>query len=187
MKLQPGRVYRTRDFRRYDSNATRFAARMVREGSLVQLRKGLYHAPRQAFWGPVPPREDELLRAFFGDTPWLRTGPSVWNTLGLGTTSVEANPLVYNTGRTGLVELGGRKFKLRRVRFPRDPSPEFFVVDLLENLQRTDRGEEDVLRQLGKALEEGRFDPERLHEMAFGYGTRATQEAVADVTARVAG
>ena len=46
---------------------------------------------------------------------------------------MEAVPLVYNTTRTGQVELGSRRFELRRVRFPREPDPEYFVVAVLEN------------------------------------------------------
>ncbi|MDT8437086.1 MAG: hypothetical protein RRA92_10075 [Gemmatimonadota bacterium] len=177
-RLRKGRVYRTEDFSRFDRNPTRLAARLVRQGDLRRLRKGLYHAPRHGAFGEVPPSEDELLRAFFRGRPFLRTGPGVWNGLGLGSTAVEALPLVYNTTRTEEVELGGRRFELRRVRFPRSPDPEFFVVDLLENANRAGIDLEAVGRALAGALRAGRFVGARLGERAAEYGTLATAELV---------
>jgi hypothetical protein len=102
----------------------------------------------------------------------------VWNTLGLGTTGVEAVPLVYNTTQTGEVGLSGRRFELRRVGFPPRPSLEYFVVDLLENTERAGVDRETVQHALSRAVAAGRFDPERLRMMAQRYGTRATAEVV---------
>jgi hypothetical protein len=177
-KLQTGRVYRTRDFARYDSNPTRLVAKLVEQGKLKRLRHGLYHAPAQGAFGEVPPAEEALLRAYFGGNPFLRTGPSVWNGLGLGSTAVEAVPLVYNTTLTGKVELGGRPFEFRRTRFPRNPSREFFVVDLLQNSGRAgvDRGQVQDL--LARAVEQGQFDTQRLRSMAGEFGTREVQARV---------
>ena len=177
-RLQPGKVYRTEYFRRFDTNPTRFASKLVKRGELQQLRKGLYYVPRPSAFGAVPPTEAALLAAFFRGRPYLRTGPSVWNTLGLGTTGVEAVPLVYNTTQTGEVELGGRRFEFRRVRFPPQPSPEYFVVDLLENTERAGVDRETVRDALSRAVTAGRFDPEHLLTMAQRYGTRATEEEV---------
>lgn len=177
-RLQDGRVYRTEEFRQVDSNPTRLVKRMVARGRLVPLRHGLYYAPRGSSFGPVPPREDELLRAFFRGKPYLRTGPSVWNTLGLGTTMVEARPLVYNTTRTGPMELAGRHFELRRARFPRRATAEFFVVDLLENRGRAGLEPELAHHALVEALKAGRFSGDVLEDMAARFGTRATQAFV---------
>lgn len=177
-RLQEGRVYRTEEFRQVDSNPTRLVKRMVAQGRLMPLRHGLYYAPRQSSFGPVPPREGELLRAFFRGKPYLRTGPSTWNTLGLGTTMVEARPLVYNTTRTGQVELAGRHFDLRRARFPRRATPEFFVVDLLENRGRAGLDPELAHHALVEALKVGRFSGDALESMATRFGTQVTQAFV---------
>lgn len=178
LNLRPGKVYRTEYFRRFDKNPTRFVSKLVKRGELRPLRKGLYHAPRPSAFGAVPPTEAALLAAFFRGRPYLRTGPSVWNTLGLGTTGVEAVPLVYNTTQTAEVELGGRRFEFRRVSFPSKPSLEYFVVDLLENTERAGVDRETIQDALAKAVTAGRFDPERLVMMAQRYGTRATKEVV---------
>jgi len=173
-RLQEGRVYRTEDFREVDSNPTRLVKRMVARGRLMPLRHGLYYAPRESSFGPVPPREDELLRAFFRGKPYLRTGPSIWNALGLGTTMVEARPLVYNTTRSGTVELAGRLFELRRAGFPRWATPEFFVVDLLENRGRAGLDQDRAHHALVEALRAGRFSGDALEDMAARFGTHAT-------------
>ena len=57
------------------------------------------------------------MRAFLAGSPFVITGPCVWNALGLGTTAVHADTLVYNTKRSRTFELGGRSFRLRRVAF----------------------------------------------------------------------
>ncbi len=178
LRLEPGRVYRTEDLGRYDSNPTRLAGKLVRSGLLRQLRKGVYYAPEQSAFGEVPPSEAQFLKSLFRGRPYLRTGPSVWNTLGLGATAVEAVPLVYNTTRTGIVQLGGRQFEMRRVQFPRKPPPEYFVVDLLENLGRAGADAQTVHRALAAAVKSGRFDAMVLREMASRYAARATQKVV---------
>jgi len=177
-KLREGKVYRTEYFRRFDKNPTRFASKLVNRGDLQRLRKGLYHVPRPSAFGEVPPSESELLSAFVRGRRYLRTGPSVWNALGLGTTGVEAVPLVYNTTQTGEVELDGRRFEFRRVSFPRDPDPEYFVVDLLENTERAGVDRATVQKALSRALAVGRFDSGRLLAAARQYGSRATERLV---------
>ncbi|MDP2959603.1 MAG: hypothetical protein Q8N53_24575 [Longimicrobiales bacterium] len=179
--LQPGRVYRTEEFKPFDANAGRVVRRLVAKGLLEALRKGLYYAPLTSSFGPVPPSESTLLHAFFRGRPYLRTGPSVWNSLSLGTTAVEVTPLVYNTTRSGLVKLAGRTFELRRNRFPRHPSAEFFVVDLIENGSRAGLDAELAGRALVDSLRAGRFDATKLEVMAAKYATGSTQAFVHDV------
>lgn len=177
-RLEPGKVYRTADLSRYDQNPTRLAAKLVSAGQLRRLRKGLYYAPKHSVFGEVPPSEDEFLRSFFRGRPYLRSGPTVWNGLGLGATAVEAVPLVYNTTRTGSVKVGGKRLELRRVAFPRRTSAEFFVVDLLENLDRAGVDADTVRRALKVAVRAGRFQPDVLRELAIRYGGQATRAII---------
>jgi hypothetical protein len=118
------------------------------------------------------------MRAFLNGAPFVFTGPDRWNALGLGTTAVFAAPLVYNTKRSGTFELGGRRFVLRRVAFPPDPPPEWFVVDLFEHAEQAGASRAELTVMLGRALERGVFDRERLKEMAKRYGNKATQACV---------
>ncbi len=174
-ELAPGSVYRTRDLEAWSANAPRLAKRLVEEGQLVPLAHGLFAHPKRGRFGTVPPSDEEMLRAFLDGTPFLITGPERWNALGLGATAVFAMPLVYNTKRSGVFDLGGRKFMLRRVAFPEVPPREWFVVDLLEHADQAGVARTDVVRALAVAMQSGRFDRGRLRAMAERYGTKATR------------
>lgn len=174
-RLHPGRVYRTRDLAGWGANAPRLAKRLVREGKLVPLAHGLFAHPRRGRFGAVPPSDEEVMRAFLDGAPFLFTGPDRWNTLGLGTTALFAAPLVYNTKRSGTFELGGRRYVLRRVAFPGRPTPEWFVVDLLENAEQAGASRIDLADALARAVARGAFDRERLREAVRGHGTKRTQ------------
>ncbi len=177
--LRSGTVYRTKFFSKYGKNPTRLASRLVNEGRLERLRSGLYYAPRRSRFGVVPPSDKELLRAFFDGAPYLVTGPSVWNTLALGSTAVANVQLVYNKERTGEVELAGRRFDLRRVRFPRqDVGPEYYVVDLFENAELAGVELSVLSNNLSRAVMNQRFDSSRLDAAADRYGSRQTRRAV---------
>jgi len=161
------------------SNAPRLAKRLVRDGQLVQLRRGLFAGPKHSRFGSVPPSDEELMRAFLRGGPCVFTGPERWNALGLGATAVFSAPLVYNTKRSGEVELGGRRFLLRRVAFPRDLTPEWFAVDLLENAERAGASAETVASSLASAVARGEFDLQRLLAMASEYATERTRSLLA--------
>ncbi|MCB9661718.1 MAG: hypothetical protein H6726_29000 [Sandaracinaceae bacterium] len=179
-QLEPGRAYRTRDLRRWSANPTRLARRLVDEGKLREAAHGLYYAPVPTKFGPAPAADEELLRGFLGDEPFLVTGPPRWNALGLGSTAMFAMTLVYNTRRTGEVVLGGRRFLLRRVYFPEAPTPEWFVVDLLQHHDMAGVALSELREGLVATLRLGRWDRERLREMAETYGTKATLALVED-------
>ena len=177
-KLTPGRVYRTREFRKWGANAPRLAKRLFMSGTIIPLAHGLFAVPKRSRFGPVPPADDEVIRAFLSSTQFLFTGPDRWNALGLGTTALWAMPLVYNTKRSGTFTLGGRRFMLKRVAFPAKPPPEWFVVDLLENADLAGVSRSDLAGALQRALRAGSFDGNRLREMAKAFGTRKTQQLV---------
>ncbi|MCK6528731.1 hypothetical protein L6R50_14615 [Myxococcota bacterium] len=179
-QIEPGRAYRTRDLRRWSANPTRLARRLVDEGRLREAAHGLYYAPVPTKFGPAPAAQEELLRAYLGGEPFLVTGPPQWNALGLGSTALFAVTLVYNTRRTGEVVLGGRRFLMRRVYFPEDPTPEWFVVDLLQHRGMAGVALSELWEGLVATLQLGRWDRERLRKMAETYGTRATLALVED-------
>lgn len=178
MRLAKGRVYRTQELAKYNSNPTRLAKSLVKKGLFQRLRHGLFYAPRRSAFGEVPPSETALLKGYFGGKPYLRTGPSVWNTLGLGTTAVESVPLVYNTTKSGVDTLGKKRFEFRRVKFPTKVDREYLVVDLFENLGRAGADRLTVQKALARALSHGRFDALTLLKRAKQYGSKATQEAI---------
>lgn len=178
-QLEPGRVYRTQDLAAWGQNPSRLAQRLEREGQLRRLARGLFVHPRQSRFGAVPPDDTELLRAFLEGAPFVITGPERWNALGLGTTAMFSSRLVYNTKRSGTFKLGGRRFLLRRVRFPESSSSaEWFVVDLLEHHEMAGASLVELERRLSRALAAGRFNLGELRAMAREYSTHATQALV---------
>jgi hypothetical protein len=181
-RLKPGAVYRTSDLEQWSANPSRLAKRLVKEGKLKPLREhGLFACPKPTRFGDAPPRDETALKAFLKNTPFVFTGSQKWNALGLGTTAVFATPLVYNRKRSGTFELGGRKFELRRVAFPNDPPPEWYVIDLLENAARAGADPRDIAQALGRAR--NRFDQDQLQRMAKKFGTKKTQAAITQALA----
>ena len=154
------------------------AKRLVREGTLLPVAHGLFSCPRRSRFGLVPSKEEEVMRAFLDGGRFLFTGPEMWNSLGLGTTALFSSPLVYNTKRSGAFDLGGRRFTLRRVAFPDHPTPEWFVIDLLEHAEAAGASRRGIAKELRRAVRQGAFDAERLRELASRYGTRATRAIV---------
>jgi len=173
-ELRPGRAYRTRNLRRWSANPTRLARRLVREGRLRRAAHGLFYAPIPTRFGPAPPEEIELLRAFFGGSPFLISGPPRWNALDLGATAMFAATLVYNTKRTGVFTLDGRRYLLRRVLFPEAPPPEYFVVDLIQHHDMAGVSLGDLEERLVATAKEGRWDRQMLVGMAQRFGARNT-------------
>jgi hypothetical protein len=184
---EPGRVYRTGELKQWTQNPTRMARRLVDQGVLKPLAQGLYAAPRQTPFGEAPPTDEAILDAFLDHTRYVFTGPERWNALGLGSTALFPRQLVYNTRRSGEFELGGRSFLLRRVKFPRRATPEWFVVDLIEHRDMVGLDAEQLQRRLRSALAAGRFDLERIRRAAEEYGTHATRRIVEQALAGAAG
>jgi hypothetical protein len=176
--LEPGRAYRTHELRRWGQNPTRLAARLAPEGGLREAAHGLYYVPVPTRFGPAPALESELLRAFLNDTPFVITGPPRWNALDLGATAMFARTLVYNTERTGEFELDGRRFLLRRVRFPSAPSPEWFVVDLFQHHAMAGVALTTLEDGLERTLRLGRWDEPRLLAAAETFGTHDTRARI---------
>jgi hypothetical protein len=85
-----------------------------------------------------------------------------------------ASTLVYNQKRTGEFTFDGRRFLLRRVLFPENPSPEWFVVDLLQHHDMAGVSLAELAVRIVSTLREGRWNRQQLHEAAERYGTKAT-------------
>jgi hypothetical protein len=177
-KLRPGRVYRTRELVRWGRNATRLARRLERLKLLLPLGHGLYFRPEASRFGPVPPEDEEVVRGFLKNGPFLFSGPHRWNALGLGSTAILAEQLVYNTKRSGRFRLGNRTYRFRRVRFPRNPTPEWFAVDLLQNHEMAGVGLDRLEEGLRGAVRAGTLRSRELRESADRYGTRRTRSLV---------
>ena len=67
---------------------------------------------------------------------------------------------------SGDFSFDGRRFLLRRVLFPEDPPPEWFVIDLLQHHDIAGVSLRELEDRLTATLREGRWDADRLRSMA---------------------
>lgn len=167
---EAGAVYRTADLLAFTKNPSRLAKRLVHKGALEQLGAGLYGAPRASAFGKLRPNSDAVLRAFLKGTPFLVTGPGVWNALGLGSTAVYPSELVYNTMRSGEFTLAGRRYRLMRRAFPEHPTPEWYAIDLIEHRREAGVDADTLVRGLRKAIARKTLSAEGLRFAAARWG-----------------
>lgn len=173
--FRPGRVYRRADVAAYSKSVDRHLRELVDEGFLVKLQNGLYYHPKQSAFGPAPADDDTLVRAFLKDKDYLLTTPNAYNSLGMGTTQLYNRQVVYNKKRHGRFTLGGRTFDFqRKPDFPSKLSPEFLLVDLLNNMKYVAEDHEALrARAREKALE---LDAKKLTTAAKKYGKVSTRQ-----------
>lgn len=176
-ELQAGRVYRREDLARLSSAVDRHLRELVASGKLKKLAQGLYHAPKQSSFGPLPPADEQVVGGFLRDKDFLVFSPSAYNAVGLGTTQLYNRTLVYNHKRHGVFRLGNRQFDFRmKPRFPKKLTPEFLYVDLLNNLEELAEDRDAVLRQARSKLLS--FDSARLQRAADSFGSVATRKCL---------
>lgn len=175
--LRPGQVYRREDLARMSNAVDRHLRELVASGRLKKLAQGLYHAPRQSSFGPLPPEDADVVGGFLRDKDFLVFSPSAYNAVGLGTTQLYNRTLVYNHKRHGVFKLGNRQFDFRmKPRFPKKLTLEFLYVDLLNNLDDLAEDRDAVLRQAQGKLPS--FDRARLQRALDSFGTVATRKRV---------
>ena len=174
-ELKAGHVYRREDLARLSNAVDRHLRELVSMGKLQKLAQGLYHAPKQSNFGPLPPADDQVVKGFLRDKEFLVFSPSSYNAVGLGTTQLYNRTLVYNHKRHGVFRLGNRQFDFRvKPRFPKKLSREFLYVDLLNNLEELAEDRDVVLSQARSKL--GSFDIDRLQGAVENYGNMTTRK-----------
>lgn len=179
-RLRPGQVYRRKDLARWSSAVDRHLRQLVTDGRLEKVSAGLYLAPRKTRFGNAPAAPEKLVRRFLGDDHFLMVSPSAFNSLGVGTTQLYNEPVVYNRKRHGRYELDGRTYDFRmRAGVPTQLSEEVLLVDLLHNL---DRLPEDKAAILPRALDRARhMDRSRLARAVRDFGSARAERLLAPV------
>ena len=173
--LRPGQVYRRADLAVFSAAVDRHLRQLVDAGELKKLGFGVYHRPQKSVFGEVPAEEQNVVKAFLKDDDFLVMSLNAYNALGVGTTQLYNERLVYNRKRDGHMELNGQKyFFLKNRKFPKKVTEAFLLVDLVNNLrllaEDRDRVKEFVAeRALDLGLEE-------LRRTATDYGNVATRK-----------
>ena len=110
---------------------------------------------------------------------FLVASPNAYNSLGVGTTQLYDKTVVLNHKRHGLFSLGGRTFDFRvKPSFPRSLSPEFLLVDLVNNVDRLAESKNDVLARVKDRASS--YDAPRLERFARDYGNVRTKKFFAE-------
>ena len=168
--LKPGEVYRRADLAPWSRSVDRHLAELVEEGALQKVSHGVYYAPKKTVFGTSAPDEETLVRTFLKDDRFLLTSPNAYNSLGVGTTQLYNERVVYNHKRHGEFNLGDRKFFFhQKPHFPKKLTEEFLLVDLVNNLDKLAEDTNTVLRNVfskGKTM-----DTKRLKRSVKEYGS----------------
>ncbi len=154
--LKSGQVYRRVDLEKWSTAVDRHLKQLVEDGTLQKMSQGLYYFPEKASFGPVPPEDKKLVRAFLRSDEFLLTSPNFYNSLGVGTTQLYNKTIIYNHKRHGEFVLGGKVFDFRlKHKFPRELSKEFLFVDLLNNCNELAEDRDNLLRSVKEKVLEG--------------------------------
>lgn len=173
--LKQGKVYRRSDLEAYSAAVDRHLGMLVKEGALQKIAPGMYYHPKGSVYGVVPPDDEALVKSFLKDDRFLLTSPNAYNSLGVGTTQLYNKRVVYNHKRHGEYKLGNKSFTfLKKPHFPKQVTPEFLVVDLVNNV---DTLAEDKTMVLGKVAEKvQQMDLKKLAKAVKEYGSARTQK-----------
>lgn len=148
-RLRPGQVYRRADLEKWSKSVDRDLAKLVENGTLAKVSRGLYVFPKMSRFGVLPPQPEKLVKAFLKDDDFLLTSPNDYNSLGLGTTQLYNVQFVYNHKRHGRFELEGQVFDFKmKARFPKKATTEFLLVELVNNLKNLAEDHEKLLQRV---------------------------------------
>ena len=174
-RLQAGKVYRREDLIPFSNAIDRHLRELVSVGALKRLAQGLYYAPKKSVFGELPPDDQELVATFLRDKDFLLFSLSSYNTLGVGTSQLYNKTLVYNHKRHGIFWFDNRQFDFRvKPRFPQKLTPEFLLVDVVNNLDELAEDKNRVLQLVERKLPT--FDQAKLSDAVANYASVATKK-----------
>lgn len=134
--LKTGHVYRRETLAQFSNAVDRDLITLVNKGYLTKAAAGIYYKPLSSQYGSLPPDETELVKVFLRDDHFLLYSWNQYNALGLGLTQLYNKIIVYNCKRHGIFTLNGKQYDFRRPSrgFPNKLTPEFLLVDLVNNI-----------------------------------------------------
>lgn len=177
-QLKQGRVYRRTELANWSKSVDRHLDELVQDGTLQKLSQGLYYFPKESAFGKTPPDENVLVQSFLKDHRFLLTSPNAYNSLGVGTTQLYNERTVYNHKRHGEFKLGNRTFHFKvKPHFPKKVTPEFLLVDLVNNLDSLAEDSNAVLNKVAEKVSE--MDGKKLAHSVTEYGSVKTKKIFA--------
>lgn len=177
-QLKPGEVYRRTELSNWTKSVDRHLEELVQEGTLQKLSQGLYYFPKESAFGKTPPDENVLVERFLKDHRFLLTSPNAYNSLGVGTTQLYNMRTVYNHKRHGEFKLGNKTFHFRiKPHFPKKVTPEFLLVDLVNNLHSLAEDNNEVMKKVTEKI--ASMDKKKLKYSVAEYGSVKTKKLFA--------
>jgi hypothetical protein len=178
--LKKGKVYRRDELARHSTSVDRHLGMLLKDGTLRKLSQGLYYYPKETAFGAPPPEEEMMIKSFLKDDRFLLTSPNAYNSLGVGTTQLYNKRIVYNHKRHGDFKLGNRNFSFRiKPHFPNKLTPEFLVVDLVNNLWTLAEDPSEVMRQVSDKV--STMDRKKLARSVSAYGNVKTRKLLSSM------
>ncbi len=173
--LKAGRVYRREVLNAFSKAVDRDLATLTDQGVLKKIAAGIYYKPAFSRFGILPPNDKDLVQCFLRDDVFLVFSWNQYNALGLGLTQLYNRLVVYNHKRHGIFKLGNKTFDFRRpVRgFPSEVTPEFLLVDLVNNLGELAEDEDFIKSQIVCSIH--KFNRQKVNQCVKEYGKVATK------------
>jgi hypothetical protein len=173
--LRPGQVYRREDLAKWSNAVDRHLKQLQEDGTLTKLSGGLYYYPKKTSFGEAPAEDKKLVETFLKDNRFLLTSANAYNALGVGSTQLYNETVVYNHKRHGRFVLGGRVFDFRvKPYFPKALTKEFLLVDLVNNLDRLAENQVPLLDRVKQQAVS--CNGERLQRVVRDYGAVRTKK-----------
>ncbi|HLB41711.1 MAG TPA: DUF6088 family protein [Gammaproteobacteria bacterium] len=180
--MRSGRVYRREMLLNFSKAVDRDLEILVKKGKLQKLAGGLYYKPAMSAFGPLPPKDSDLVRCFLRDNRFLLYSWHQYNALGLGLTQFYNRVVVLNHKRHGVFKLGNKEFDFRRSNrgFPTKLTLEFLLVDLVNNLNELTEDTSFVKEKIQKNI--SHFDQNKVIQMAEKYGKVGTKHFFEEIS-----
>lgn len=173
--LRPGQSYRRADLAKWSNAVDRHVQASLADGTLTKLAGGLYYAPKRTAFGDAPVDDATLVSTFLKGDKFLLASPNAYNNLGVGTTQLHNKTVVYNHKRHGKFKLGNRVFDFRmKPRFPSKLTPEFLLVDLVNNLDQMGEDPDETLQRVEHVVPT--CNASRLERTAKSFGRVRTKK-----------
>lgn len=180
--LRKGNIYKREELQKWSNSIDRHLSELTAEGILKKVGPGLYHFPKKNAFGFEPPADQALIKKFLGNDHFLITSFNAFNALGVGTTQLYNQHIVYNHLRSEDIRLGNKLFTFKKKSaFPKRQTEEFLIVELINNLELL---AEDQPKILEKTLKKAKIlDSSALTEAAQQYGTPRTKKLLTQAIA----
>jgi hypothetical protein len=147
--LTPGQVYRRADLAQWSNAVDRHLKQLVRDGTLQKVSQGVYACLKKTSFGKAAPEDSKLVEAFLKTDDFLLFSLNAYNALGVGTTQLYNEQVVYNRKRHGKFKLGNRTFSFQvKPYFPKEVTKEFLLVDLVNNVNKLAEDQDVVLARM---------------------------------------